>query len=116
MLYDSVLDFVSFHYQGERDDTDFWKSIQENNRCTPRAKQYKEKCKNQIPGFLEIHGLLGAPAAALWNWIAAGLDIITPAQAEQELKAKGLFEEGKAEHEKMLSPNAPKAKSYITFV
>lgn len=116
MLYDSVLDFVSFHYQGERDDTDFWKSIQENNRCTPRAKQYKEKCKNQIPGFLEIHGLLGAPAAALWNWIAAGLDIITPKQAERELKEKGLFEEGKAEHEKMLAPDLPKTKSYITFV
>lgn len=116
ILYDSILDFVSFHYQSGRSDSKFWKSIQEKNRCTPRAKQYLEKCKKQIPGFLEIHGLIGSPAAALWNWIAAGLDIITPKQAERELTNKGLFDLGKQEHEKLLLSKKSKKKSYITFV
>ena len=115
MLYDSILDFVSFHYQGGRTDTDFWKNIKDNHKCTPRAKQYKEKCYRQIPGFLEIHGLVGAPAAALWNWIAAGLDIITPQQAYNELTTKNLLNQGKSEHEKLLLPTT-KMKSYISFL
>ena len=115
MLYDSILDFVSFHYQGGRSDTEFWKSIQEKNKCTPRAKQYLEKCKKKIPGFLEIHGLIGVPAAALWNWIAAGLGIITPSQAKIELENKNLFETGKLAHEKMIKDIQSQTKSYISF-
>ena len=116
MLYDSILDFVSFHYQGGRNDTPFWKSIQDKNRCTPRAKQYLEKCKKKIPGFLDIHGLIGSPAAALWNWVAAGLDIITPQQAKQELIEKKLLEQSQAAHEYLLLSKQNKQKSYIKYL
>jgi len=84
-LYDLTMDFISFHYQGERDDTPFWKNIKDNNIVSQGAKIYKNKAKNRIPGFLEINGMVGSPAAALWNWIAAGMDIITPGQAAVEL-------------------------------
>ena len=84
-LYDLTMDFISFHYQGERDDTPFWKNIKDNNIVSQGAKIYKNKAKNRIPGFLEINGMVGSPAAALWNWIAAGMDIITPEQAAAEL-------------------------------
>lgn len=117
ILYDSILDFVSFHYQGGRDDTPFWKSIQEKNRCTPRAKQYQEKCKKHIPGFLDIHGLIGSPAAALWNWVAAGLNIVTPQQAAAELAEKNLTDYGRIAHEKMLlDKTVHQKKSYLTYL
>jgi tryptophan halogenase len=116
ILYDSILDFVSFHYQGGRTDSNFWKDITKKDRCTPRAKGYLEKCQRQIPGFLEIHALIGSPAASLWNWIAAGLDIITPYQAEQELKEKNLFDQGKFEYEQMILPKEKLQKSYINFL
>jgi hypothetical protein len=116
ILYESILDFVSFHYQGGRDDTQFWKDVNEKNKCTPRARQYLEKCKKQIPGFLDIHGLIGSPAVSLWNWIAAGLDLITPAQAAQELAEKGLFEKSKYAHNEMIQNRIQESKSYITFV
>jgi len=116
ILYDSILDFVSFHYQGGRTDSNFWKDITKKDRCTPRAKGYLEKCQRQIPGFLEIHALIGSPAASLWNWIAAGLDIITPYQAEQELKEKNLFDQGKFEYEQMILPKEKSQKSYINFL
>tara|TARA_B110000503_G_C7169319_1_gene423530 strand:+ start:4346 stop:5791 length:1446 start_codon:yes stop_codon:yes gene_type:complete len=116
ILYDSILDFVSFHYQGGRDDTEFWKSIQQNNKCTPKAKQYLEKCKKKIPGFLEISAVIGSPAAALWNWIAAGLNIITPKQAQQELEEKQLLLISEQEHQQMITPvKQINNKSYITY-
>lgn len=116
ILYDSILDFVSFHYQGGRNDTKFWKDIIKKNRCTPKAKGYLEKCKKHIPGFLEVHAIIGSPAAALWNWIAGGLDIITPEQAKKELAEKNLYNLGKQEYEKMLLIKENLNKSYISFL
>lgn len=117
LLYDSILDFVSFHYQGGRTDTAFWRSIADKNRCTPRAKQYLEKCKKKIPGFLDVHGIIGSPAAALWNWVAAGLDLITPEQAKKELMEKNLTEKGKTIHDQLLAnKTTSQQKSYIKYL
>jgi tryptophan halogenase len=112
-LYDSILDFVSFHYQGGRNDTEFWKSITEKNKCTPRAKQYLEKCKHKIPGFLEINGIIGSPNAALWNWIAGGIDAITPTQALLDLQNSNKLEIAEHESNSMLTHQQ---KSYIKYL
>lgn len=85
MLYDNILDFISYHYQGQRRDSEFWNYIHNEKIVTPRAYHFLEKSKIKIPGFLEINGTIGSPSVALWNWISAGMDIITPEQAEEEL-------------------------------
>lgn len=85
-LYDLTMDFISFHYQGGRYDSPFWKAIADKHIASHGARVYKNKAKNRIPGFLEISGMIGSPAAGLWNWVAAGIDVITPEQAFVELK------------------------------
>ena len=82
-LYDLTLDFISYHYQGGRNDTQFWKNI--NGKMTPNAKVYFERSKEKIPSVLETNGIFGSATAGLWNWISAGLKIITPEQAKKEL-------------------------------
>jgi flavin-dependent dehydrogenase len=109
-LYDLTMDFISFHYQGERSDTPFWKNIKDNNIISQGAEIYKNKAKNRIPGFLEINGIVGSPAAALWNWVAAGMDIITPEQAAAEL----LDSNSKVSAEMAYNNNFNK-KSYIKY-
>jgi tryptophan halogenase len=109
-LYDLTMDFISFHYQGERDDTPFWKNIKDNNIISPGAEIYKNKAKNRIPGFLEINGMVGSPAAALWNWIAAGMDIITPEQAAAELLESNLDTSAEMTYNKNFNK-----KSYIQY-
>ena len=88
LLYDNIRDFISFHYQGGRDDSEFWRWIKNEKIVSPRANHFYEKSKLQIPGFLEINGIIGTPNIALWNWISAGLGVIDPQQAKQELEAK----------------------------
>jgi flavin-dependent dehydrogenase len=96
-LYDLNFDFISYHYQTMRDDTEFWKDIKNKECVTPNAKIYLDRSKHKIPSILETDGLYGTPTAALWNWISAGLGIITQDQAKQELLKSNNFE--KAEQE-----------------
>lgn len=85
ILYDSILDFISYHYQGQRRDSEFWNYIHNNKVVTPRAQHFLDKSKLKIPGFLEINGIVGSPSVGLWNWISAGMGVITPEQADAEL-------------------------------
>ena len=84
-LCDLTMDFISFHYQGGRKDTKFWKYIQNENIISANARIYKEKCKRHVPGFLEINGIIGSPCAGLWNYIAAGLGILKQSTVLQNL-------------------------------
>ena len=87
-LYDSTAQFISFHYCNHAPNTPFWKSVKPHKR----ALQFKEKSKHKISSYLEFcDSVEGAPHPALWNWIAAGLGIITPQLAEDELLASGLL-------------------------
>lgn len=109
-LYDLTMDFISFHYQGERYDTPFWKDIKNKKIISEGARIYKNKSKNRIPGFLEINGIVGSPAAALWNWIAAGLNIITPQQAFRELQNTNRYSAAENRYNKNYNN-----KSYIEY-
>jgi tryptophan halogenase len=111
-LYDSLMEFISFHYQGGRDDTPFWQSFKDENKASPLAKIYLEKCKHKIPGFLEINGVLGSPSAGLWNWIAGGLELVTPELAKKELLETNWMSRAEDEFNKMYNPQH---KSYIRY-
>ena len=87
-LYDNIRDFISLHYQGGREDSEFWQWIKNNRIVSPRAEHFYKKSKLQVPGVLEVNGIIGTPNVALWNWISAGLGIIDQEQAKQELENK----------------------------
>jgi hypothetical protein len=79
-----------------------------------KKKIYLEKCKNKIPGFLEINGVLGSPSAGLWNWIAGGLELVTPELAKKELLETNWVSRAEDEFNKMYNPQ-PQHKSYIRY-
>lgn len=126
-LYDLNFDFISYHYQGMRNDSKFWKDIKDKKRITPNAKIYLERSKYKIPSILETDGLYGAPTAALWNWISGGLGIITPEQAEHELLKTKMYETAEQEFIEFVnscnlitiknnsSATVSSNKSYITY-
>lgn len=113
-LYDSMMDFISFHYQGERSDTAFWKNFANGQKASPIAKRYLEKCKHRIPGFLEINGIIGSPSAALWNWIAGGLEIVNSDQAFKELTDQNSWARAEQEFLNFTQPTKSQ-KSYIQY-
>lgn len=92
-----TIDFISMHYQGGREDSEFWRHIKHNKIITDGAKNVIDLLQYKIPGYNVIdsmHGHFGAPLA---NWIFAGLDLITPEQAESEQRLPKEFLEKKYE-------------------
>ena len=62
--------------------------------------------KQKIPSVLETNGIFGSPTAGLWNWISAGLNIITPDLAYKEIKENdNKYNLTKEKFEKFLKKN-----------
>jgi len=89
-LYDDVLDFLVLHYQGGRDDSEFWRYIKSGKTITPFVADLLERCKHTVPGGLQYDYYYGSVGASLYNWILAGIDKITPELARQELDLYGI--------------------------
>lgn len=91
-MYDITLDFISLHYQGNRDDTPFWQWVKHEEIISPYVKDIIQRSKNKVVGHHEIGIKFGAPAIGLWNWTMAGLDLVLPEVAEKDLKSTQLYE------------------------
>ena len=91
-MYDITLDFISLHYQGGRIDTPFWQWIKYEGIVSPYVKDLIERSKNKVVGHHEIGIKFGAPAIGLWNWTLAGLNLVSPNIAEQDLRLAGLYD------------------------
>jgi hypothetical protein len=94
-LYDYTLDFLVMHYQGGKIGSEFWKYIATGATKTDKVADVLERAKYKIPGVLEFEGVFGSPYGPLWNWILAGLDIITPDQAFESLALSNFVEVAK---------------------
>jgi tryptophan halogenase len=84
-LYDYTLDFLVLHYQGGKSGSDFWDYITTGATRTDKVTEVLKRVKHKIPGVLEFEGVFGSPYGPLWNWILAGLSLITPSQAFEAL-------------------------------
>ena len=85
-MYDDIVDFLVIHYQGGREDTEFWKWIKNKHTLTSFAAELLERCEYKIPGVLNYDYYYGCIGAPLYSWILAGIGRITPEQARKELE------------------------------
>jgi len=84
-MYENLLDFTSLHYQGGRDDSDFWRFIKNEKLATPAVFDYIERAKHKIPSDLHFTGNVWGGADDLWKWSLAGLGLIDKETAKNEL-------------------------------
>lgn len=82
-MYEYYKDFTVLHYQGGREDSEFWKTIKYDKITTPAVENYIERSKSRIPSTLHFMDYWGVDA--LWKWSLAGLGLITRQQALDEL-------------------------------
>ena len=105
-MYENLLDFTVLHYQGGRDDSEFWRHIKNDKLITPFVENYIEKAKSKIPTFLhfteEVWG-----ANDLWKWSLAGLNLIDEDTAREELIQFDMYEYASS-HYKFFSENIKK--------
>jgi len=88
-MYNDITDFLVTHYQGGRDDSEFWKWIKEGNTLTPFVADTLERCKHKVPGVFNYNLYYGSPGL-LYNWTLAGIGKITQENAINELKLYNL--------------------------
>jgi len=81
-------DFTVLHYQGGRDDTDFWRRIKNDNLITERVSDYIEKAKYSAPGGYYLNDF---STKGLWSWTLAGLDLISKDTAKGILKSLNIY-------------------------
>ena len=82
-MYEYYKDFTVFHYQGGREDSEFWRTIKFDKVISPAVENYIERSKSRIPTvlhFMDFWRLDG-----LWRWTLAGLGYVTKQQALDEL-------------------------------
>lgn len=85
-LNELTVDFISLHYQGGKENTEFWRHIKNDKIITELAASILEQAKYKIPGYTTMEGMFGSFSIPLANWNLAGMGLIKKEQAEKELR------------------------------
>jgi tryptophan halogenase len=96
-LYDHYRDFLVMHYQGGRTDSDFWRHISSGATTTPFVEEVKELSKTHLPTYIHYEEYWSS-SSALWNWVLAGLGILTEEVALKELTNTNRLEQASYEY------------------
>jgi tryptophan halogenase len=72
-LYYDVLDFVSMHYTGGREDTPFWKDIKYQKELSPRVKEIISLSKSRLSRWDDWDTYYGCMNQIVWSSSLAGL-------------------------------------------
>jgi flavin-dependent dehydrogenase len=112
-----TIDFISLHYQGGRDDTEFWADIKKKNKCTDYAKKIISLTQDHVPGMIIHEGMYGSFSVPLANWNLAGMGLIKKNTAYQNLIDKNKLELAEEHYNNFYRSiaTARQAKSYIKY-
>lgn len=110
-----TIDFISIHYQGGKENSDFWKFIKNEKIISDGAKQYVNSCKYRVPGYIEINGMFGSYSNPLANWIGAGIELFSPEIAKKSLYESNMYEVAKNEYESFYR-SVINDKRYVHFI
>lgn len=75
-LMQLTTDFISLHYSGGREDTEFWKFIKNDISPTPAAQEILNVAKYGIPGISIFEGMMGSYSIGSANWILGGMGLL----------------------------------------
>ena len=93
-MYDDFRDFLVMHYQGGRDDTEFWRSIGMNDSARERLDLWRHK----TPISSDLDPYFGAIDMKLWFFTLDGLGLLDPEVARRELDYYGLWDDARRAH------------------
>lgn len=103
-FYDDLRDFIVFHYQNTRQDTEFWRDASDPKRRSEKLQRNLDLWKTRMPrlydysdGTMQNFLALGN---SLWYQVGLGMDIFDPKLAEEELKYYRLEELAKDDLER----------------
>lgn len=88
-LQENALDFISLHYQTDRQDTEFWRQVQKIEP-SPGLKMLRErKFKHRLPHRQDFTNRDCLFREHNWLVVMAGLGLLTKQQAQKTLELQG---------------------------
>ena len=81
---DSILDFLQFHYNTDRNDTDFWKDYQKRTTLSPKMKKRISNWKRRTPTAMDTDNLFTQFEEYSWFCVAYGNGVIDKSVYEHE--------------------------------
>jgi flavin-dependent dehydrogenase len=85
LMMDETMDWISIHYQGGREDSEFWKNIKYNNIITDKASEILKIYQHNMPKH-DSFSLTGSTfVLPLLNWNLAGINKIPKDLITKEL-------------------------------
>jgi len=92
-LWDTIRDFIIFHYITPRKDTRFWIEASSEERRSDKLKNLLNIWKHRMPRVIDCGGdNLYSLNNSLWYQIAIGMKLLNPTLAKKELKDYGLYD------------------------
>jgi flavin-dependent dehydrogenase len=88
-LYDDTADFIGIHYTAGRQDTEFWKYVEQLPR-TEQVDRIYTLAKTRMTRKEDIIEYDGIPGYALWNISMAGLKIFDKDVVDKEFEYYGI--------------------------
>ncbi len=98
-LNETSIDFISLHYQGKRNDSEFWQNIYHNNLATDTVKEIVNVCQYRIPTIAIYDGVIRSYGIPLAKWNMVGLGLINEEQALTELMMSDTLDIAKTEYD-----------------
>ena len=73
MLYNDVVDFVSMHYTGGREDTPFWKHVKHEKELSPKVEEILDLSHSRLSRWDDWNTYYGCMNQIIWSSSLAGL-------------------------------------------
>lgn len=108
-FWDDIRDFMLWHYQNTRQDSEFWRQSSSPDRLSDKLKNNIEMWKYRLPREDDYHNgkrnSLLSLGNVLWYQTAIGMDLLDPELARKEIEYFGLQQniDRDMEHFKKLS-------------
>jgi len=91
-MFETFKDFLVAHYQGGRNDSEFWKYITSGATQTDFVRNIIGTCKKRIPNKRDFDNFWGSAGWGLWSFVLLGTGNITKETAIKEMKHFGISE------------------------
>jgi tryptophan halogenase len=85
-MVDSFRDFILAHYAGTREDTDFWKKMNESALKNNEIKKMLSISKTRLLSGSDLNYVYGSPPYDIFNWVLCGLDHFSKETATKEVE------------------------------
>ena len=104
-LFDDFRDLLQIHYMGKREDSDFWKFIQNDLKITDKTTYMIQMCKYRCPSMFDLEMYHGAAGWGVWCWTMIGLGFVDKTLAYNTLKNSAMLNDAKEYYDKITKSN-----------